>query len=160
MTRDQVDLVQDSVAIAARDADGAAQLFYDNLFRLDPSLRPLFKGDMNAQRGKLMAALGLVMKNLRTPDRFRGALIQLGENHVGYGLTEAHYDTVGRALIMTLEQALGRDFTPALRTAWIAAYGAVAGIMTEAAREKPLKDQDIFLYWFLKSMERATADRG
>ena len=57
------------------------------------------------------------------------ALAALGERHVSYGIVEVHYDVVGKALLMTLEQGLGKDFTPAVREAWSIVYDAVAVTM-------------------------------
>jgi hemoglobin-like flavoprotein len=51
-------------------------------------------------------------------------------------VTEGHYDTVGAALLWTLEQGLGSSFTPEVRAAWASAYGLVAGAMKAAARAK------------------------
>ena len=45
------------------------------------------------------------------------------------------YDTVAAALLGTLEAALGEDFTPAVRSAWVACYSALAGEMKAAATE-------------------------
>ena len=42
----------------------------------------------------------------------------LGRRHVGYGVTDAHYDTVGGALLWTLEQRLGPEFTPDVKAPW------------------------------------------
>ncbi len=50
-----------------------------------------------------------------------------------YGVTEAHYDTVGSALLWTLAKGLGEQFTPAVKEAWATAYGTLAGAMKQAA---------------------------
>ena len=57
----------------------------------------------------------------------------LARRHVGYGVRAAHYDSVGMALLWTLEQGLGPAFTAELRTAWAAAYETLAGAMKQAA---------------------------
>ena len=46
---------------------------------------------------------------------------------------KSHYDTVATALVWTLEQGLGDDFTPATRQAWVEAYTILAGTMQQAA---------------------------
>jgi len=56
----------------------------------------------------------------------------LGERHKSYGVKEEDYDTVAAALLWTLEQGLGADFTPEVKEAWVAVYGLVAGIMKES----------------------------
>jgi hemoglobin-like flavoprotein len=52
---------------------------------------------------------------------------------VVYGVLPAHYDTVGAALLWTLEKGLGPDFTPEVKDAWAAVYGILAGTMKDAA---------------------------
>ena len=58
---------------------------------------------------------------------------EVGRRHGGYGVTDAHYDTVGEALLWTLEQGLGAEFTPNARSAWALTYGTLAGVMQNAA---------------------------
>ena len=122
-------LVQNSFAQVRPIADAAAALFYRRLFELDPTLRPLFKGDMEEQGRKLMEMIGLAVKGLDRPEALLPALAALGRRHAGYGVEERHYETVGEALLWTLEQGLGPSFTPEVREAWTALYGFVADTM-------------------------------
>ena len=133
MTPEQMQLVQTSWAKVTPIAPQAAELFYDRLFELDPSLRALFKGNMQAQGAKLTLAITLVVRSLDRLDSLLPDLRALGRRHAGYGVQAAHYDTVGAALLETLEQGLGPAFTPATRTAWAEAYNVLATVMKEAA---------------------------
>jgi hemoglobin-like flavoprotein len=111
----------------------ATELFYSRLFQLDPSLRPMFKGDAKAQAAKLMAALTLVVNGLERPETILPALQNLGRRHAGYGVRDEHYYTVGEALLWTLRQALGSEFTPEVKAAWTEAYYLMAGVMKDAS---------------------------
>jgi hemoglobin-like flavoprotein len=135
MTPDQVALVQDSFTKVRPIADTAADLFYGRLFEIAPEVRPMFPEDMRDQKKKLMAMLGLAVTNLHKPDVVVPALQTLGRQHVSFGTKAAHYEPVGAALLWTLEQGLGPDFTPAVREAWVETYGLVAGVMMAAAAE-------------------------
>ena len=115
--------------------DQAAALFYGRLFELDPSLRPLFKGDMAEQGRKLMNMLATAAMGLDRLDGIVGEVQALGRRHVAYGVQDAHYDTVGAALLWTLEQGLGDAFTPQVKAAWAEAYTLLAGTMKQAAAE-------------------------
>jgi hemoglobin-like flavoprotein len=66
-------------------------------------------------------------------DRLVPVVQDLGRRHVGYGVTDAHYDTVGSALLWTLEKGLGSAFTPDMKDAWATVYGLLATVMKEAA---------------------------
>jgi hemoglobin-like flavoprotein len=121
MTPEQVDLVRTSFAKVAAAVGDPAALFYQRLFELDPRLRRLFRSDLTAQRGKLMAALRNVVGALDRLDQILPAVRELGRRHAHHGVETEHYATVGAALIWTLERGLGADFTPATRRAWVAA---------------------------------------
>jgi hemoglobin-like flavoprotein len=133
MTPEQITLVRESFAKVAPIAPAAAAMFYERLFALDPSLRSLFKGDMNEQGRKLMAMIGTAVANLNRLDEIVPAVRDLGRRHAGYNVQAAHYDTVAEALLWTLEQGLGADFTPPTRDAWATCYGVLAGEMKAAA---------------------------
>jgi nitric oxide dioxygenase len=137
MTPDQIKLIQSSFGAVLPIADEAATLFYDRLFALDPSLRPLFRGDMREQGRKLMATLRVVVEGLERLDQLVPAVRALGQRHAAYGVREAHYATVGSALLWTLEQGLGPAFTPSLQAAWSEAYAVLAGTMIAAAQAQP-----------------------
>ena len=135
VTNTQKVLVQESFAAVMPIADDAAALFYRRLFELDPSLERMFKGDMTEQRRKLVQMLTAAVKGLDRLDQLVPVVEELGRRHVGYGVADAHYDTVGAALLWTLEKGLGNAFTPEVRDAWIAVYGLLAGTMKNAAKE-------------------------
>ena len=129
MNAHQIQLVQDSFEHVKPIAGIAAELFYNRLFELDPSLRRLFKGDLSDQKVKLMATLAFAVAGLKQPNQVLGAVRQLGQRHAGYGVRPEHYQTVGAALLWTLEQGLGERYTPEVAAAWTALYAVVAGTM-------------------------------
>lgn len=136
MTEDDIARIRASYARLAGDPDAVAAVFYGNLFAMDPGVTALFKGtDLVAQGRKLMGALTMVVASL---DRLGSILPQvraLGARHAGYGVERRHYDLVGAALLKSLSDALGDDFTPDLRASWAAAYGTLAAEMVQAAAD-------------------------
>ena len=133
MNTQQITLVQQSFAKVLPIADTAAALFYERLFTLDPSVKHLFKGDLTQQGYKLMQAIGFVVKGLGRLETILPTVQSLGKRHQGYGVRTEHYDTVGAALLWTLEQGLGDGFTPEIKDSWTAAYTLLATVMQEAA---------------------------
>ena len=125
-----VALVQQTWDKVTPIADDAAKLFYDRLFELDPALRPMFAHtDMKEQRKKLMQMIGFAVRSLGKMDELIPAVRGLGKRHVGYGVQDHHYDTVGAALIWTLEQGLGDAFTQEARESWTLVYTTLASVM-------------------------------
>lgn len=134
LTEHQKLLVQDSWTKVAPIADTAAALFYARLFELDPAVKPLFaNSDMKEQGKKLMQMIGVAVKGLDTLGELVPAVQALGKRHVAYGVKAEHYDTVGAALLDTLEKGLGEDFTPETKEAWTITYTTLAGVMKEAS---------------------------
>jgi Globin len=88
-------LLKTTWSMVAPISDVAAGLFYDRLFTLDPSLQRMFaNADMKEQRRKLMQALAAVINGIDNLGALVPALENLGKNHVRYGVTDRHYDTV------------------------------------------------------------------
>ena len=135
LTNTQKTLVQESFAAVLPIADDAAALFYRRLFELDPSLERMFKNDMGEQRRKLMQMLTAAVKGLDRLEQLVPVVEELGRRHARYGVADAHYDTVGAALLWTLEKGLGYAFTPEVKDAWVTVYGVLAGTMKNAAKE-------------------------
>lgn len=132
MTPQQIELVQTSFKKVVPIAGAAADLFYGRLFEIAPEVRSMFPEDMKEQKIKLMSMLGTAVTNLHKLDTILPAVKALGERHKGYGVTAAHYAPVGAALLWTLEQGLGADFTSEVKAAWTETYTALAGVMTSA----------------------------
>jgi hemoglobin-like flavoprotein len=129
MNAKHIALVQSSFEQVIPIGEAAAQLFYNRLFELDPDLRPLFRDDLQEQGRKLMAMLTVAVRHLGRLDEIAPALAALAQRHAGYGVRVEDYTTVASALLWTLEQGLGESFTPAVRAAWIEAYGLLAAAM-------------------------------
>lgn len=86
MNSTEINLVQSSFAEVRPIAVVAAELFYNRLFTLDPTLRPMFKGDMAHQGRMLMSMLHSAVNGLTNLDALVPVVRQLGARHVGYGV--------------------------------------------------------------------------
>jgi len=122
VTSEQVELVQLSWSQVESISEAAAELFYGKLFQLNPSLSALFPDDMAEQRKKLMQTLSVCVYGLSTPGDVIPAVRALGERHIAYKVRDEDYETVGIALLWTLEQGLGDSWTPALKSAGTDVY--------------------------------------
>ncbi|MFE1746306.1 globin family protein [Coleofasciculus sp. H7-2] len=129
-----VELLEQSFEKVKPHADEFVASFYENLFAAHPEVKPLFaKTNMAEQRKHLLAALGLVVQNLRKPEVLGEALKTLGAKHVGYGTIPQHYPAVGGALLTTFEQYLQQDWTPEVKQAWTDAFGVITQQMLKGA---------------------------
>ena len=126
--------VQESFEAVLPISQTAAELFYADLFATAPEVRPYFgEANMEEQGRKLMTMLATVVRGLDRLETILPAAEQLAIRHVDYGVKAEDYDKVGASLLRTLEQGLGEAFTPAIKDSWVAAYGALSGVMVGAA---------------------------
>jgi len=135
MTPEQINLVKSSWDKVVPISEKAAELFYGKLFELDPELKALFKDDMKEQGRKLMTILNTTVNSLDKLESIVPAVQDMGKRHVGYGVKDEDYDTVGEALIWTLSQGLGDAFTDEVKESWLITYTLVADTMKAAAAE-------------------------
>lgn len=134
MTPEQQDLVRESWRRFEPTLRDAGAQFYERLFALNPVLQRLFAGvDMVEQEKKLMAMLAQIVQVIDQPDQLVGPVAMLGRRHVHYGVKDGDYESVGAALLWTLDEVLGDAFTPQVRAAWSEAYLTVATVMRRAA---------------------------
>ncbi len=130
----QVELVQSTWQSVEPISGQAATLFYNKLFELDPSVQALFANvDIEEQKSKLMQMIDVAVQGLNRLETIVPAVEALGVRHVDYGVQESQYDTVGAALLWTLEQGLGEAFTPEVKEAWTVTYTVLADTMKSAS---------------------------
>jgi hemoglobin-like flavoprotein len=134
MNDEQKQRVRTSFAKVERVPEIVGLVFYRRLFELDPGLRRLFRHDIQEQSLKLVSTLKMAIDSLEQPREVQAALQALGRRHIQYGVKEEHYDTVGAALVWTLECTLGPEFDAAVRASWLELYNWLAETMKEAAR--------------------------
>ncbi len=134
-TATDIRLVRQTFDLVVPIAGVAADMFYERLFYMAPSLRRLFPGDMTDQKRKLMVMLAGIAHGLGDLDALVPQLLALGARHASYGVKDSHYKAVGDALIWTLERGLANAFTPDVERAWVRVYLLVAATMQAGADE-------------------------
>jgi hemoglobin-like flavoprotein len=137
MIPEQAKLVTDSFRKLLPMASATADLFYYRLFETTPEVRSLFPDDLIAQKKKFITMLSTMVTNLNEFEKIAPVVEDLAMRHANYGVIAKHYEPFGAALLWTLGECLGADFTPPVRTAWTEAYKTLASIMTRAAANFP-----------------------
>ncbi len=135
LTKAEVELVQRTFDLILPIAGVIADLFYDRLFYLAPSVRRMFPQDMARQKRDLMVMIAFTVQNLDNLEAVLPLARALGARHARYGVTEGHYAVAGEVLIWTLERGLASDFTVEVESAWHHAYALIASIMQDGGRE-------------------------
>ena len=106
--------------------------FYSKLFLENPSVRKMFPKEMNQQYQKLIDMLSTIVGRLDNLEELSSDIAAMGQRHIAYGVKPAQYQKVGEALLWTLEQGLGKDYTPEVKEAWVKCYTTLADAMINA----------------------------
>ncbi|SDX25506.1 NAD(P)H-flavin reductase [Amycolatopsis xylanica] len=128
-----VGLIRDAWDKAEPFLPEISQFFYGMLFTLAPATRDFFPINMEVQRGRLVRALVHIVQMVDRPDDLVPFLKQLGRDHRKFGVIPRHYEAVGTALLASLKNHLGPDWTPEVERAWAEAFTIVARAMQDAA---------------------------
>lgn len=118
--------------------------FYDILFEIEPSLKPLFKNKF--QQSKMLtqmidAALNLLpgafdqtlgKERLEIDPKLIPVLQDLAKRHVQYQTKAKHYDPVGLAIVTTFDRMLGDRFDHPTKSAWVELWSLICSVMIPA----------------------------
>ncbi len=132
----QIRLVQESFEKMAPRADAISLRFYEHLFRIDPTMRPLFRADMESQSRKFMAMVRVTVRGLDRLEKLHPALVEMGARHIAYGVEASHYEPMKQALLLAFREEMGAEFTAEIEQAWSAAYDVMAEAMLSAERAR------------------------
>lgn len=113
-----------------------ADLFYDRLFELDPSLEELFPEESSVQRPSFLSAMATAVNALDDGEGLGPVLQDLGRRNQSQGIEADHYVTLGKALLWTFEQTLAEDFTPPVKDAWAVLCASLSGAMLQGAEPR------------------------
>ena len=134
MTPEERSLILASVRRLQPDADRMATAFFERLFEAVPDCRHLFAAtSLEDQFLRLLHVLTEVAALHERPEDLVRTAAELGRRHVGYGVTDAHYQAVEEALLAVIDRAPEACPTPEVRRAWRETYELVSGIMRRAA---------------------------
>ena len=84
---------------------------------------------LRRMRGAAWLAVALTVWVTWLGLRLTQTLRALGEKHDAYGVTPEMYGWVGDALLATLAETAGEQWTPEAAAAWTEAYGTIVALM-------------------------------
>ncbi|WP_424967663.1 globin domain-containing protein [Dinoroseobacter sp. S375] len=133
MTPEDIRLIQTTFAQVFPQKAKFGMMFYTRLFEMEPAIKGMFSTSMARQSEMLMQALALVVRGLRTDGALPPKAMEMAARHGRYGVTEAHYQTMGDALLWSLAETLGDAFDAPTEAAWRKAYDRLSRTMINAA---------------------------
>ena len=138
MTREQVRLVKNSFQALTPQRNRLAGLFFAQLFVREPSLRPVFRGDLRVHGTELFEGLAAIVDSLDRLYPIVPALEWLAVQSVRRGVGERHYWVIIEAMLSAFRDGLGDGFTVELELAWREAARQVSAVMLRALESEPL----------------------
>jgi len=136
LTKKEIALIKKSwTSVRKVDPSITGDVFYSKLFYDNPELRKLFPQNMEGQYKKLIDMLSTIVARLEKLTDLKSDIADMGKRHVEYGVKPEHYSMVGRALIWTLQKALGEDWNDELKVAWVNCYAVLSGTMISASKK-------------------------
>jgi hemoglobin-like flavoprotein len=131
-----VTLLRDSFGMVVEREPEIMHRFYEHLFARHPEVRSMFGRNSQSQQEKMLAqALAAVLDHLEDAAWLSKTLGEMGSKHVGYGVKDEMYGWVGDALLVTLAEVAGKEWSAELHVAWADAFNAIAGLMLKGAEE-------------------------
>ena len=134
MTNLQIEMVKGSwSSVTALDPIFVGDIFYQKLFQLCPEVKPMFRENLPEQSKKLLHMLSYIISKLDRVDDIILEVKNLARRHVKYGVKRYHYESVGAALLFTLERGLDKYWTKDLAEAWTTCYTLLSSVMIDAS---------------------------
>jgi hemoglobin-like flavoprotein len=122
----QAEVLRDTLERALAADDTFPARFYERLFAAHPEVQAMFKSHSpGAQRKMFAQKLVAIVDHIEDPRWVQRELGALAAAHVGYGVTPEMYPWVGDALIATLADACGPEWSPEADVAWRDAYATL-----------------------------------
>jgi len=134
-----VETLESSFNLLAPQGEELVRRFYDELFERAPAVKPMFANTTPAeQQKKLLAALKLVIENVRSPETLAPVLTAMGIRHQGYGALPEHFPVVANTLVDVMKELAGDVWTDSIESAWKQALNVIAKVMLDAYTASPI----------------------
>jgi hemoglobin-like flavoprotein len=133
MSPEDIARVRRGFARIAADPRAFSAHFYDALFQIEPSLRPLFKDDLGVHGDIFVTSLGTAVGSLENLGHVADRLRADGRRIAKLGIQNRHYSVAAEALLDAVEASLGDRFEQRDRVAWATVYAQWADITSGAA---------------------------
>ena len=125
------------------DQDRFGEVFYRRLFGAAPATRHLFSGNVEAQGRMLTQVLQVAVYGLSRFDEVARGLSVIGQNHVGYGVTAAHYEVFRKVFVDTVAEVLGAAFNADVEAAWTVVVNRILDAIQGRREKTPAAESEL-----------------
>jgi hemoglobin-like flavoprotein len=93
--------------------------FYQRLFDIHPSVKPLFKNGLITQGRFLVKMISMLLGSLNNQKEFDESLYKLVVTHNTHGMNASEYGMIGEIIFYTLKRCTGPTYNVEASRAWI-----------------------------------------
>ncbi len=112
---------------------------YDDLFEAAPDMRSYYQSDTPLHCQKLLDMVLLVVNSFDELPELAKQLEEMGREQGEFGAGKAHYDAIGRSLILALSESVA-GWNAQDKQAWTTIYNYISNTMLEGAtRAEPVR---------------------
>lgn len=135
VSSEELRLIRNSFDILQADIGPKSIYFYDRLFEHAPHLRAMFRpDDIGGQGMKFMSTLRVIVDNLHSPDTLSERYTNLGKAHAMLGVTAKDFPPMRTALLDTIQETLGDEYSDSIATAWTKAFDEFSSAIIEKGK--------------------------
>ena len=131
LTKTQIELIDYSWEVLSANPN-LMMRFYDHLFELAPEAIHFFPDDMAKQSEKLAYTIGFIVGNLDRLEEIKDAIEDVGRFHNKLQIDAYHYENLKKALLMTIEENMGEQYSINVGEAWETVIDFVSETMLNA----------------------------
>jgi len=132
----QISIVQDSFkSIPAPVIRKIPRVILDSMFAICPETKSLFCKDTRQERKQILKSMIYIIEHLRDASAVGPYIKTIAVNLKSKNVQKKDYLIFGRALIIAISSAMGDDFKPVVKQAWISAYETISDIMNQEANK-------------------------
>lgn len=133
-----IDIIKSTVPALKSHGLEITTTFYNNMFKNNPEVKPLF--NMNRQAsGEQPKALAMTVlaaaENIDNLQVLLPVVKKIGEKHCDVLIKEEHYPIVGKNLLGAIKEVLGDAATDEIIDAWAKAYEVISQVFISTEKE-------------------------
>ncbi len=129
-------IVRDTLAAVVPRLEPLVERIYDLLFTRHPAVKGLFQRNRPELQVVMLAeTLTSIIDHYEDTPWLDETLSRLGRGHVHYGVTDEMFGWLGEALLDSLREELGEQWSADVAGAWEHAFQSISAIMIGAMRD-------------------------
>ena len=145
-----IQVIKSTVPILEKNGEVLARYFYKHMFKHNPEVAPLFNPTHQAtgqQQQALAKIICIYAKHISDIGAIDDEIELVAQKHVSFRIKPEHYPIVGKNLIASIKDVLGKGATQEILEAWEEAYNFMAHILMHRERQIYREQQNIPNNW-------------